>query len=62
MWEEAIKSEIDSLTMNQTWELVDLSKWSKPIECKWIFKRKTRPDGSIERYKARSVVVGYTKK
>ena len=42
MWKEAIKSELDSLTMNQTWELVDLPKGSKPIKCKWIFKRKTR--------------------
>ena len=48
--------------MNQTWELVDLPKESKPIKCKWIFKRKTRLNGSIERYKARLVVVGYTQK
>ena len=38
------------------------SKGSKPIKCKWIFKRKTKPDGSKERYKARLVVVGYTQK
>ena len=48
--------------MNQTWELVNLPKMSKPIKCKWIFKRKIRPDESIERYKTRLVVVGYTKK
>ena len=39
-WKEAIKSKPDSLTMNQTKELVDLPKGSKPIKCKWIFKRK----------------------
>ena len=60
MWKEAIKSELDSLTMNQTWELVDLPKGSKLIKCKWIFKKKTRLDGSVERYKARLGVVGYT--
>ena len=48
--------------MNQTWDLVDLPMGSKPIRCKWIFKRKTKPNGSIERYKARLVVVGYTQK
>ena len=62
IWKEAIKSELNSLTMNQTWELVDIPKGSKPIKCKWIFKRKIRPDGSIERYKARLVVIEYTKK
>ena len=46
--------------MNQTWELVDLPKGSKPIKCKWIFKRNTRPNGSIERYTARLVALGYT--
>ena len=60
MWKEAIKSELDSLVMNQAWDLVDLPMESKPIRCKWIFKRKTKPNGSIETYKARLVVVGYT--
>ena len=26
IWKETIKSELDSLTMNQTWKLVDLPK------------------------------------
>ncbi|KAA0042080.1 ty1-copia retrotransposon protein [Cucumis melo var. makuwa] len=62
MWKEAINSELDSLVMNHTWDLVDLPMENKPIRCKWIFKRKTKPNGSIERYKARLVVVGYTQK
>ena len=61
-WKEAIKSELDSIMMNHTWDLVDLPVGSKPIRCKWIFKRKIRPDGSIEKFKARLVVVGYTQK
>ncbi|KAA0026033.1 ty1-copia retrotransposon protein [Cucumis melo var. makuwa] len=31
MWKEAIKSELDSLVMNHTWELVDLPMGNKPI-------------------------------
>ncbi|KAA0038001.1 ty1-copia retrotransposon protein [Cucumis melo var. makuwa] len=62
MWKEAIKSELDSLVMNHTWDLVDLPMGNKPIRCRWIFKRKTKPNGSMERYKARLVVVGYTQK
>ena len=61
-WKEAIKSEIDSIMSNHTWELVDLPKGSKPIDSKWIFKRKLRPDGSIEKFKARLVIKGYTQR
>ncbi|KAA0056672.1 ty1-copia retrotransposon protein [Cucumis melo var. makuwa] len=31
MWKEAIKSELDSLVMNHTWDLVDLPMGNKPI-------------------------------
>ena len=30
------------------------------VGCKWIYKIKTRSDGSIEHYKARLVVKGFT--
>ena len=30
------------------------------VGCKWIYKIKTRFDGSIERYKARLVAKGFT--
>lgn len=32
---------------------------SKPLGHKWIFKKKIRPDGSIDKYKARVVVKEY---
>ena len=35
---------------------------SKPIGCKWIFKRKLKPDGSINKYKAKLVAKGYRQK
>ena len=53
MWKEVIKSEIDSILHNHTWELVDLPSGCKPLSSKWIFKRKRKVDESIDKYKAR---------
>ncbi|KAL6326062.1 hypothetical protein AAG906_000937 [Vitis piasezkii] len=57
MWKEAIKSEIDSILQNHTWELVDLPPGCKPLSSKWIFKRKMKVDGSIDKYKARLIIL-----
>ena len=61
-WKEAIKSEMDSIMSNGTWEVVDRPYGCKPVGCKWVFKKKLRPDGTIEKYKARLVAKGYTQK
>ena len=58
-WKGAVKSEIDSIVSNGTWELVDLPPGCSTIGCKWIFKRKLNPDGSIDKYKARLVAKGF---
>ncbi|GKB13137.1 DNA polymerase zeta catalytic subunit-like protein [Tanacetum coccineum] len=58
-WKEAIQSEIDSIVHNNTWKLVDLPSGHKLIGHKWIFKKKLRPNGTIEKYKARLVAKGY---
>ncbi|GJY20727.1 retrotransposon protein, putative, ty1-copia subclass [Tanacetum coccineum] len=55
-WKEAIKSEIDSILQNHTWELVDLLSGCKPLGYKWIFKKKMKADGTIDKYKARMVL------
>ena len=61
-WKEAVKSEIDSIMQNHIWELVDLPQGCKALGCKWIFKRKLKTDGSIEKHKARLVVQGFRQK
>ena len=61
-WKEAINSEIDSILQNHTWELVDLPPGTKPLGCKWVFKKKMKADGSIDKYKARLVAKGYKQK
>ena len=61
-WKEVVNSEIESILQNHTWELVDLPLGCKPLGYKWIFKRKLKADGSIDKYKARLVVKGYKQK
>ena len=58
-WKEAINSEVESILKNHTWELVDIPPGNKLIGYKWIFKRKLKVDGSIDKYKARLVAKGY---
>ena len=31
------------------------------VSCKWIFKKKLWPDGTVDKYKARLVAKGFTK-
>ena len=61
-WKEAVRREMDSILANETWEITDRPYGCKPIGCKWVFKKKLRPDGTIEKYMARLVAKGYTQK
>src|SRR3954464_9206016 len=61
-WKEAVRSEMDSILANGTWELTERPYGCKPLGCKWVFKRKLRPDDTVEKYKARLVAKGYTQK
>ncbi|KAF3636406.1 putative tyrosyl-DNA phosphodiesterase 2-like [Capsicum annuum] len=61
-WKEAVNSEIDSILSNHTWELVDLPPRNKPLGSNWIFKRKMKADGTIDKYKVRLVVKDFKQK
>ena len=39
-WLQAMNSEMDSIYENEVWTLVDPPIGTKPIGCKWVFKRK----------------------
>jgi hypothetical protein len=53
---------MDLIISNETWELIDRPYGCKPVGCKWVFKKKLRPDGTIGKYKVSLVVKGYTQK
>ena len=52
-WKEAVRCEMDSILANGTWEITDRPYGCKPVGCKWVFKKKLRPDGTIEKYKVK---------
>ena len=54
-WNEAMKTEMKSLSKNEVWDLVPLPEGRKAIGCKWVYKTKRNADGEVERYKARLV-------
>lgn len=51
-WRKAMKTEMDALNKNDTWEKCTLPPGKKPVGCRWVFTIKYKPDGTIERYKA----------
>nr|GEV68582.1 putative reverse transcriptase, RNA-dependent DNA polymerase [Tanacetum cinerariifolium] len=60
VWREAMKTEMDALSKNDTMERCILPHEKKTVGCRWIFTIKYKPSGTIERYKARLVAKGYT--
>ena len=54
-----MKEEIQAIQKNQTWELADLPRNQRPIDVKWVFKTKLKPDGTVARHKAKLVDKGF---
>ena len=61
-WIDAMRDELSSMSQNEVWELVELSKGCEPIECKWVNKIRRDSNGQVERYKARLVTKGYSQR
>jgi hypothetical protein len=61
-WKEAVQNEMESILINGTWEICDLPVGCKPVGCKWVFKKKMKPDGTVDKFKARLVTKWFTQK
>ena len=51
--------DLAALERTGTWDLVSLPPCVRPITCKWVYKFKTRSNGSLARWKARLVACGF---
>lgn len=59
-WKNAIEAEIDALSRNHTWDIVERPTNRAIVGGKWVFKIKHLADGRIDKYKARYVAKGFT--
>uniref|UniRef100_A0A2N9I2A7 Integrase catalytic domain-containing protein n=1 Tax=Fagus sylvatica TaxID=28930 RepID=A0A2N9I2A7_FAGSY len=60
LWQQAMADELDALHKTHTWDMTTLPPGKSAVGCKWVYKIKTRADGSVERYKAHLVARGFT--
>ena len=58
-WRGAMSDEITAFARNRTFDLVPRQPHYNIVGCKWIFKNKFLPNGSLSRCKARLVAKGY---
>ncbi|GFT26080.1 retrovirus-related Pol polyprotein from transposon TNT 1-94 [Trichonephila clavipes] len=61
-WLADMKEELESLSSNNTWVLVNLLSDRKAIGNRWVLKVKQNADGTVLRFKARFVAKGYSRK
>ena len=54
-WRTAMMEEYNALIKNKTWTLVQLPEHKNIIGCRWTYRLKKNPDGTILKYKARLV-------
>lgn len=59
-WKKAMQEEYDSLIKYNTWELVKVPRNCILVTCKWIYKVKMCTNGTVERFKARSMARGFS--
>lgn len=57
VWRKAMVDEVDAFEINNTFSIVDLPEEKEALGNQWVYKIKYRADGTVERHKARLVVL-----
>jgi hypothetical protein len=58
-WLESMEDEIRSMSTNKVWNLEEIPKGAKTIDCKWVYKIKCNFKRNMEIFKARLVPKGF---
>ena len=58
-WVDAMHEELNQFQKLKVWQLVELPKWKKSLDTRWVFRNKQDDSGVIVRNKARLVVRGF---
>ena len=65
-WADSMLKEYNALIGNNTWELVSRNdprvKGRKPTKSRWVYTIKYNRDGTVDRFKSRFVVCGYSQR
>ena len=59
-WQSAMADEFSALCQTRTWVLIPRPPGVNVVGSKWVFKTKHKPDGSIDKHKARLMARGFT--
>jgi hypothetical protein len=61
-WKEAMMEEHQSIMKNEVWEIIPRPKEKSVVNSKWVYKIKHAADESVDKYKARFIVRGFSQK
>ena len=59
-WKAVMDEEMQALLTCGTWDLVARPEGTGIVNCRWVFHIKYKPDGSVDKYKARLAAPGFT--
>lgn len=62
VWRVAMADEFNALIAAGVWELVPPDSSQNLVGCKWVFRVKFNPNGSVERHKARLMAKGFSQR